>query len=86
MEGVFQKVNSAALRAEKIWFSDGYIFVLLSDGRICGHPLSWYPRLEKASMEQLLNFELWSDGRWIHWEDLDEDLSAQGFSTYVGKP
>ena len=85
MDSVFQKVDSPTLRAEKIWFSDGYIFIRMSDGRICGHPLFWYPRLEKASKSQLLNFELWSDGKWIHWEDLDEDLSAEGFFTFIGK-
>ena len=85
MGGVFQKVNSPVLRAEKIWFSDGYIFVLISDGRICGHPLSWYPRLKNASESQLLKFELWSDGKWIHWEDLDEDLSTEGFLSFTGK-
>lgn len=26
-----------------------------------------------------MNFELWENGKWIHWEDLDEDLSAEGF-------
>lgn len=25
------------------------------------------------------NYELWDNGRWIHWEDLDEDLSVENF-------
>ena len=84
MDRVFQKVDAASLSAQKIWFSDGYIFALLSDGRVCGHPLSWYPRLKDASENQLLNYELWSGGKWIHWEELDEDLSAEGFLHYSG--
>jgi|GEM_PF-6137981 len=31
---------------------------------------------------QRKQFELWNDGAWIHWEELDEDLSADGFLTF----
>jgi uncharacterized protein DUF2442 len=48
----------------------------LSDGRILGVPLSWFPRLFSASREQLENYELSPYG--LHWEELDEDISVAG--------
>jgi len=29
-----------------------------------------------------LQYELWKEGQWIHWEKLDEDLFAEGFLTF----
>lgn len=63
----------------KVWFEEDKIFVELNDKRVIGTPISWYPNLAKGSKEQLLQFELWNDGQWIHWEALNEDLSADGF-------
>ena len=40
-------------------------------------PLSWFPRLQNATIEQRENYELSPFG--IHWEELDEDLSFEGF-------
>jgi hypothetical protein len=34
----------------------------------------------------LAKFELWNNGKWIHWEDLDEDLSAEGFLVFQKQP
>ncbi len=52
------------------------LWVELNDGRTLGVPLAWFPRLLKASPEQLENFELTPRG--VHWDDLDEDISIQG--------
>lgn len=71
-----------SLSAKKIWFSEHQIFVELSDGRIADMPLKSFPRLQNASAEQRLQFELWDNGNWIHWENLNEDLSAEGFLTF----
>jgi hypothetical protein len=67
---------------EKGMFETDKIFVELNDNRIIGTPISWYPNLSKGSGEQLSNYELWNDGQWIHWEELDEDLSAEGFLVF----
>jgi hypothetical protein len=83
MEGVLQEIKTSQPKATRVWFSDGYIFVHLADQRIVGHPVSWYPRLSKANEEQLQAYELWKEGSWIHWESLDEDLSAEGFLNFV---
>lgn len=64
---------------KKVWFEEDKIFVELNDGHIVGTPLDWYPNLSKGTPEQRLQYELWENGKWIHWEELDEDLSAHGF-------
>ena len=50
--------------------------VELSDGRMLGVPLAWFPRLLQATREQLEDYELSPYG--LHWEDLDEDISVAG--------
>ena len=51
----------------------------LVDGRTISVPLLWYPRLVHATQEERNNCELHADGQHIHWPDLDEDLSVEGF-------
>ncbi len=67
----------------KVCFDNERIFVELNDHRIIGTPINWYPNLSKGTPEQMKNFELRGDGRWIHWPDLDEDLDADGFLTHT---
>ncbi len=55
------------------------IWALLEDGREISVPIAWYPRLMKATQEQLNNFRLIGSGTGLHWSDLDEDLSIKGF-------
>jgi hypothetical protein len=55
----------------------------LSDGRTISAPLGWYPRLEHATAEERTNWRLIGKGQGIHWEDLDEDISAE--SLLAGK-
>lgn len=77
--------TSSKLTIVKVWFPDDKITVLLSDGREVSCPLSWFPRLELASPQQRLDFELICGDTGIHWEGLDEDLSLEGFLTYSPK-
>ncbi len=65
----------------KVWFEDDKIFVQTKNGEKRSHPLCWFPKLQKASKEALESFTLSPFG--IHWEKLDEDLSFDGFFTYV---
>jgi hypothetical protein len=51
--------------------------VALADGREISVPLSWYPRLEKASPKDRKNWQLIGGGLGIHWESLDEDVSVE---------
>ena len=49
----------------------------LTDGRVISVPLAWYPRLVHATQEERDNWEIFGDGRFFHWPDLDEDLSTE---------
>jgi hypothetical protein len=62
-----------------VWFSDKNICVKMSDGNIIETPIQLYPNLRKGTAEQINNYEIKGGGKWIHWEELDEDLSAEGF-------
>ena len=61
----------------KVWFENGRIFIKTSSGEEKSHPLSWFPKLQNAGKSVLENFTLSPFG--IHWEQLDEDLSFEGF-------
>ena len=64
---------------KRVWFDNQKIFVELNDGQVIGAPIVLYPNLSKGSPDQRKKYELWENGAWIHWEELDEDLSAEGF-------
>jgi hypothetical protein len=75
---VSSSLPKADARAKKVAFSSDELTVVLADGRRISVPLAWFPRLLRASPEQLENYELLGDGAGIHWPDLDEDLSVAG--------
>lgn len=64
--------------AVSVTFSADELIVGLADGRRVAVPKTWFPRLERATAEQLANYELLGDGEGIHWPDLDEDVSVAG--------
>ena len=68
--------SSANVLASKVWLSKDMLFVHLQDGREIGVPLLWFPRLRKASEEQLNEWRLIGNGIGIHWESIDEDISV----------
>ena len=62
----------------KVDFKKDFIRIFLTNGREIKTPLSFYPKLEKASGKKRRNFEIIGEGTGIHWPDLDEDLSVVG--------
>ena len=68
-----------ALTINSVWFSGTNIYVKMSDGKVIESPIQSYPNLSKGTLKQINNFEIKGGGRWIHWEELDEDLSVEGF-------
>ncbi len=64
-------------REKKIWFEGDKIHLRLESGQTGSLPLSAFPRLYNATDEQRKNFRLSPFG--IHWPDIDEDLSFDGF-------
>lgn len=64
-------------KIEKIWLTDDAVWIRTADGREACEKFCDYPRLRYATKEQRANYEANAYG--IHWEDLDEDLSFEGF-------
>ncbi len=64
--------------AQNVEFTDDDLIVSLVDGRKVAVPLVWFPRLSKATRNQLENYEFLGDGEGLHWPELDEDLSVAG--------
>jgi hypothetical protein len=58
-------------------FSQNSLHVVLADGREVFVPLEWFPRLRKATPKEREEFELIGGGIGIHWELIDEDISAE---------
>ncbi len=63
--------------AMTIEVTDDTLSAELSDGRTVLVPLSWYPRLIHATLEERNNWRLIGAGEGIHWPDLDEDISVE---------
>jgi len=65
-------------RAQSVHTGEDTLVIELVDGRTISVPLAWYPRLWYSSAEERALFEIIGDGKYIHWPDLDEDLSVAG--------
>jgi hypothetical protein len=63
--------------ASDVEVSHSKLRVTLIDGRELSVPLSWFPRLEKASPSQRKQWELIGGGIGIHWPSIDEDISVE---------
>jgi hypothetical protein len=70
--------------ALKVWFDDDNMWVLLVDGRQLSVPRAFFPRLQKASINELANYELSGGGIGIHWDKLDEDISVPNLLLGIG--
>lgn len=62
--------------ATAVSFDVNNLWVQLSDGRLLGVPLAYFPRLAKASPAQRSKYLISGGGRGLHWDDLDEDISV----------
>jgi hypothetical protein len=54
----------------------------MNNAQVIQNPIDWFPNLKKGNADQLKNFSIEGNGRWIHWEELDEDLSVEGFLNF----
>lgn len=60
----------------EVRFEHDQMWLTLSDGRILGVPLAWFPRLRRATAAERDGWEIGLFG--VHWEELDEDVSLAG--------
>ena len=70
--------------AKAISFDRDMMWVDLVDGRKLGVPLAYFPRLLKATPEQLSRYEMSGGGSGLHWDELDEDISVEYLLMGVG--
>ncbi len=70
--------------AQNVTITEDSLIVDLTDGRTITVPLAWYPRLLHGTPEERSNWRLIGNGEGVHWPDLDEDLSVEGFTS--GRP
>lgn len=71
-------------RAQDVRVDENVLAVDLTDGRTIITPLVWYPRLLYGTPKERANFEIIGDGKYLHWPDLDEDLTVAGI--LLGRP
>lgn len=62
---------------DKVWLTDTAVWIRTTDGREAYERFADYQRLRFATLEQRSNFTVDEFG--IRWEELDEDLSFEGF-------
>lgn len=65
------------MKIEKIWLTDTAVWIKTDDGREACEEFSRYPRLRNASQKQRMNYRQSTEG--LHWDELGEDLSFEGF-------
>lgn len=61
----------------KVWVDDVNVNIQTSDGQVKSEKIADYYRLRNATPEERQAFEY--DNMGIHWSELDEDLSYEGF-------
>ena len=64
-------------KIEKIWLTDDAVWIRTASGKEAYEKFNDYPRLRYATKEQREKYE--ADEYGLHWEDIDEDLSFEGF-------
>jgi len=65
-----------SISAKNVRFDEDQMWVSLSDGRVVGVPLVWFPKLMKANAAERSALEISAFG--LHWAKLDEDISIEG--------
>jgi hypothetical protein len=63
--------------ASTLSFDADHMWVTLTDGRVLGVPLAYFPTLMNASVTARSNYEVSGGGTGIHWDALDEDISVE---------
>jgi hypothetical protein len=75
MSSLAVEIQEARARSVKV--SDDVLTVGLVDGRTVTVPLLWFPRLWHGTPRERNHFEIFGEGAYIHWPDLDEDLTVE---------
>lgn len=69
------------MKATKLWFTEERIFIETDNGKTGSLSIREFPRLLHASESERNNFYYSDCG--IHWPEIDEDLSFEGFFSSI---
>lgn len=61
-----------------IGFAEDKMFIELSTSRVLTVPYTYTKKLQNASLEDIKDYRLITNGIGIHFEKIDEDLSVEG--------
>ena len=64
-------------RVKDVRFAAGGLELFLRDGRKISVPLSWFPRLQAASLSDQAVWKVSDDGRGVHWPSIGEELRVE---------
>jgi len=73
---------NSSVRANTVRFDEDTMWLDLSDGRVLGVPLAWFPRLLAGTPQDRDQVRI--SPRGLHWENLDEDISIAGLLEGLG--
>ena len=76
-------IHETRNEARRVRFTQEHAMIDLSDGRILGVPLDFFPLLKAATDQERQNYQL--HGLTIYWEDIDDgmDLTAMLSGLYL---
>ena len=79
LDAIDQLIYQGGLRIKHIYFDKELelMLVILNNRKVIKRAISDFKHLNKATAEQLENYE--NDGTGVHWPDVDEDLGLYGF-------
>lgn len=81
MDELERRIHIDGLRIKALHFHSDMdlILIVLSNKKVLTYPISSSQRLSDATEEQRNNYEFIGRGVGVHWPDVDEDLSLEGF-------
>jgi hypothetical protein len=77
MSTLVTDARRAAVQATGVLINERDFTVCLADGRKIAVPYRCFPRLAKASRKERCHFELYAEGKMLHWPEIDEDIEVQ---------
>lgn len=79
LDAIDQLIYQEGLRIKNLHIDKDLdlLLLILNNGKLIKRSISDFKLLNKATPEELGNYE--NDGIGVHWPDVDEDLSLRGF-------
>lgn len=68
--------SAKEVAAVAVRFTDSMVYIVLSDGREIGVPLTRYAFMARATHEQLSHWQIEPGGFAVYWPELDDGLEV----------